>query len=69
MKPKWEFPVQRILINHDWLIFTTSTEDTTNSYNDGAIGNSYLGVIEDAYRKITKGRIRINELIDVACNQ
>ncbi|MEP7317381.1 MAG: hypothetical protein ABI921_01525 [Panacibacter sp.] len=50
---------------HDWLIFTTSTEDTGNSYDDGAIGKSYLGIIEDAYRKITKGRIKINELIDL----
>ncbi len=50
---------------HDWLIFTASTEDTVNSYEDGTIGKSYLGIIESAYRKITKGRIRINELIDL----
>jgi hypothetical protein len=50
---------------HDWLVFTTSVEDTADSYHDGAIGKSYLGIIEDAYRKITKRRIRINELIDL----
>jgi len=51
---------------HDWLIFTTSMEDTADSYNDGAIGKSYLGIIEDAYRKITKQRVRVNELIDLS---
>jgi hypothetical protein len=51
---------------HDWLIFTASTENTADSYNDGAIGKSYLGIIEDAYRKITKNRVRVNELIDLA---
>lgn len=50
---------------HDWLIFTASTEDTADSYNDGGIGKSYLGIIEDAYRKITKKRISVNELIDL----
>jgi len=50
---------------HDWLIFTTSTENARDSYHDGAIGKSCIGIIEDAYRKITKGRIRINELIDL----
>jgi len=51
---------------HDWLIFTASTEDTADSYHDGTIGKSYLGIIEDAYRKITKNRVRVNELIDLA---
>jgi hypothetical protein len=51
---------------HDWLIFTASTEDTPDNYHDGTIGKSYLGIIEDAYRKITKNRVRVNELIDLA---
>lgn len=50
---------------HDWLLFTASTEDTVNSYEDGAIGKSYLGIIENAYRKITKDRIKVNDLIDL----
>lgn len=50
---------------HDWLIFTASTENTASSYADGPIGKSYLGIIEDAYRKITKRRIKVNELIDL----
>lgn len=51
---------------HDWLIFTASTEDTPDNYHDGIIGKSYLGIIEDAYRKITKNRVKVNELIDLA---
>ncbi|CAN5802128.1 hypothetical protein BH10BAC2_BH10BAC2_41070 [soil metagenome] len=51
---------------HDWLLFTASTEDTGNSYEDGHIGKSYLGIIEDAYRKITKDRIKVNDLIDLS---
>ncbi|QEC69871.1 hypothetical protein FRZ67_22175 [Panacibacter ginsenosidivorans] len=50
---------------HDWLLFTTSIEDTADSYHDGVIGKSYLGVIEDAYRKIITHRLRVNELIDL----
>lgn len=50
---------------HDWLLFTTSTEDTADSYHDGVIGKSYLGIMEDAYRKIITHRLRVNELIDL----
>lgn len=48
---------------NDSLLFTASTEDTDNSYDDGRIGESYLGVIENAYRKLYRKRVKINELV------
>ncbi len=50
---------------HDQIIFTTSSEATGNSYDDGAIGKSYLGIIENGYRKIWKKNMKVNELIDL----
>lgn len=50
---------------HDQLIFTTSNENTNDSYNDGPIGTSYLGIVENGYRKIWRHKIKVNELIDL----
>ncbi|MBC7827855.1 MAG: hypothetical protein H7122_08920, partial [Chitinophagaceae bacterium] len=48
---------------NDSLLFTATTEDTDNSYDDGKIGESYFGVIENAYRKLYRKRLRINEQV------
>lgn len=48
---------------NDWLIFTASTEDTNNAVDDGAIGDSYLGIIENASRKIGRKDMKVNEII------
>ena len=48
---------------NDCLLFTASTEDTDNSYDDGPIGESYFGVIENAYRKLYRKRVKINEQV------
>jgi hypothetical protein len=50
---------------NDWLIFTASTEDTNNSVDDGPIGDSYLGVIENASRKIGRKDMKVNEFINL----
>ncbi|MBS1609991.1 MAG: hypothetical protein JSS70_14765 [Bacteroidetes bacterium] len=50
---------------HDQLIFTTSNENTANSYEDGPIGTSYLGIVENGYRKIWRHKMKVNELIDL----
>ncbi|MEO5685341.1 MAG: hypothetical protein ABIQ88_22025 [Chitinophagaceae bacterium] len=52
---------------HEDLFLTISTEDTPNAIDDGKIGTSYLGVIENLYRKIgrEKGKIKMNHLIDL----
>jgi hypothetical protein len=48
---------------NDSLLFTASTENTDNSYDDGQIGESYFGVIENAYRKLYRKRVRINDQV------
>ncbi len=37
----------------DMLFFTATTEDTTNAYDDGVIGDSYLGWIENISTKLS----------------
>ena len=51
---------------HDMLVFTASTEDTGNTYDDGKIGPSYLGIIEGAYHKLYRKKIKANELINLS---
>jgi hypothetical protein len=48
---------------NDVLLFTASTEDRDNSYDDGKIGESYFGVIENAYRKLYRKKVKINEQV------
>jgi hypothetical protein len=52
---------------HEDLFLTISTENTPNAVDDGVIGKSYLGVIENLYRKIGREKltIKINQLIDL----
>jgi hypothetical protein len=51
---------------NDWLIITLSTENTKDSVNDGKIGDSYLGVIENASSKMVRKKIKIDELINLS---
>jgi hypothetical protein len=51
---------------NDWLICTMSTEATANSYDDGAIGDSYLAVVENASRKILRKKMNVNVLINLS---
>ncbi len=48
--------------HHDCLCLTASTEDTSNNYDDGAIGNSYLGLIFSA-SQVLRSRRRV-----IACD-
>jgi hypothetical protein len=50
---------------HEDLFLTVSTEDTPNAIDDGPIGKSYFGVIENLYRKIgrEKEKMKVNKLI------
>jgi hypothetical protein len=50
---------------NDTLIFTASTEQTDNAVDDGALGDSYMGIIENASRKIGRKSLKINELINL----
>lgn len=49
----------------DQLIMTVSTEDTKNSYEDGAIGNSYLWIISNISTKINKKALGDKRVIDL----
>lgn len=51
---------------NDWLILTASSEDTDNAIDDGSIGDSYLGVIENISRKIGRSRLKLNSLFNLA---
>ncbi len=53
--------------HHEQLLFTTSMEDTTNSFEDGAIGKSYLGMVNNIARRLGRPNehLKINELIDL----
>jgi hypothetical protein len=50
---------------NDWIIATFSTEDTDNAIDDGAIGDSYLAIIENASSKILRKRMKVNQLINI----
>ncbi len=53
-------------IINDCLIFTASTELTENAVDDGPIGDSYLGIIENASRKIGRKNMKVNELLNLS---
>lgn len=49
----------------DQLIMTVSTEDTKDSYEDGAIGKSYLWIINNISTKIDKRALGDKRVIDL----
>ena len=49
----------------DQLIMTVSTEDTRNSYDDGAIGKSYLWIIDNISTKIINRALGTKRVIDL----
>lgn len=51
---------------NDVLLFTASIEDRENSDEDGKIGDSYFGVIENAYRKLYRKKVKINEQVKLS---
>lgn len=51
---------------NDWLICTLSTEETANAYDDGPIGDSYLAIVENASRKVSRKKMNVNELINLS---
>lgn len=51
---------------NDVLLFTASTEDRDNAYDDGRIGESYFGLIENAYRKLYRKKVKINEIVTLS---
>ena len=49
----------------DQLIITVSTEDTRTSHDDGAIGKSYLWIIDNISTKITNRALGTKRVIDL----
>jgi hypothetical protein len=52
----------------DMLLFTFSSETTNNSYDDGAIGISYIGWINNFKNKINQRELTLDEMIDLPAN-
>lgn len=50
---------------NDQLIMTVSTENTRNSYEDGAIGKSYLWIINSISKKLNHKTIKPDRVIDL----
>ena len=50
---------------NDQLIFTTSAEYPTGTDDNGITTKSYLGIIENGYRKIWRKKVKVNELLDL----
>jgi hypothetical protein len=50
----------------DLLICTLSSEATTNAYDDGAIGDSYIGWITDISQKLTHSSLAIEGWLNLA---
>ncbi len=51
---------------NDWFITTISSEDAGNVINEGVYGDSYLGIVENATRKIGRKRFKINQYFNLS---
>ncbi len=51
--------------SHDLLLFTLSSELTSNSYDDGAIGDSYIGWISSITNKINQAYLKLDGMINL----
>ena len=50
---------------HDILFLTLTSENTANAYDDGEIGDSYLGVIKNASTQLENREFKIDELLNL----
>lgn len=50
---------------NDWLIATVSSEDSNNSIDEKSLGDCYIGIVENAVRKIGRKRFKINEYLNL----
>lgn len=50
----------------DLLLVTMSSEATTNAYDDGVIGDSYIGWVKDISRKLQDRDIVLDELVNLS---
>lgn len=52
----------------DLLLVTLSSEDTANAYDDGPVGDSYLGWIENAAAKIKAPLVMLDGLLNLSAS-
>jgi hypothetical protein len=50
----------------DILLITFTSEATANAYDDGAIGNSYVGILREAAVNLQAKEVRLEHLINLA---
>ena len=50
---------------NDWLITTVLSENAVNTIDEGSFGESYLGIVENASRKIGRKRFKINHYFNL----
>jgi hypothetical protein len=53
-------------VKSDRLFISFSTELTANAYDDGAIGDSYLGYIEEFSKQLQSDRIKVDCMINLS---
>lgn len=54
------------LPDEDILLFSASEEETTSTYADGAIGNSYIGLMDNISKKLSQNTLAPDTFIDLA---
>jgi hypothetical protein len=52
--------------SHDLLLFTLTSELTTNAYDDGAIGDSYIGWIDQVSEKLKEPSVSLDRMINLS---
>ena len=50
----------------DLLLFTASTEETVNTYDDGEIGDSFIGIISNASTAVNADEVEVKTLINLS---
>jgi hypothetical protein len=54
------------LKSKDVFLFTFTSEATTNAYDDGVIGSSYIGWISNAATKLTHAKLNLDGMINLS---
>ena len=52
--------------SRDMFLFTFTSEATTNAYDDGVIGSSYIGWVNNVATKLNQTKLKLDGLIDLS---
>ena len=50
----------------DMILFTFTSEGTNNAYDDGVIGSSYIGWVNNVAAKLNQGKLRLDGMINLS---